>query len=321
MKQLLEVINRGILRGLNENENNIELLTDLDDENLDQMDSIQTKSINNKIDIYIQSIKQQLIDAINTIQISDRLKEIINNPNNFRTFKGVIKANDKGHLKELIWIGQKLLGDTGNFNWIDTSVITDMYDLFRRNTKFNGHIELWDVSNVTTMSFMFSNSDFNGDLSKWDVSNVTTMDRMFSHSKFTGENGDITGWDVSNVEDMSFMFTHTKFNQPIGKWNIHNVRDISGMFGQTNYFNQDISDWDIRNITGMSTLFYCAKSFNKDLSKWDVSHVEDMNYMFYSAKSFNQDISKWKINKACKTEDIFTNCPIKREYKPKMLKN
>jgi hypothetical protein len=33
MKQLLESINRGILRGLREN--NIELLTDLDDDNLD----------------------------------------------------------------------------------------------------------------------------------------------------------------------------------------------------------------------------------------------------------------------------------------------
>jgi len=33
MKRLLEAINRGILRGLNEN--NIKLLTDLDDENLD----------------------------------------------------------------------------------------------------------------------------------------------------------------------------------------------------------------------------------------------------------------------------------------------
>jgi hypothetical protein len=33
MKKILEVINRGILKGLNEN--NIELLSDLDDENLD----------------------------------------------------------------------------------------------------------------------------------------------------------------------------------------------------------------------------------------------------------------------------------------------
>jgi hypothetical protein len=33
MKKLLEAINRGILKGLNEN--NVELLADLDDENLD----------------------------------------------------------------------------------------------------------------------------------------------------------------------------------------------------------------------------------------------------------------------------------------------
>jgi DNA-dependent RNA polymerase auxiliary subunit epsilon len=33
MERLLEAINRGILKGLNEN--NIEFLTDLDDENLD----------------------------------------------------------------------------------------------------------------------------------------------------------------------------------------------------------------------------------------------------------------------------------------------
>jgi hypothetical protein len=33
MKKLLEAINRGLLRGLNEN--NIELLADLDDDNID----------------------------------------------------------------------------------------------------------------------------------------------------------------------------------------------------------------------------------------------------------------------------------------------
>ena len=49
MHKLLEVINRGILRGLNEN--NIELLTDLSDDRLDQLDSIQTKSINTKTNV------------------------------------------------------------------------------------------------------------------------------------------------------------------------------------------------------------------------------------------------------------------------------
>jgi len=45
----------------------------------------------------------------------------------------------------------QILGYGGNFNWIDTSKITDMSKLFMDNSYFNGHIELWDVSNVTNM--------------------------------------------------------------------------------------------------------------------------------------------------------------------------
>ena len=81
MKQLLESISRGILKGLREN--NIELLADLDDENLDQLDQLQHKSINKKVNY---SIKRRLIDSINTQQISRRLKEKINNPKNYSIF-------------------------------------------------------------------------------------------------------------------------------------------------------------------------------------------------------------------------------------------
>ena len=88
MKKLLEAINRGILRGLNEN--NIELLTDLGDSELD-LDSIQNKSVNNKIDY---SIKQQLINAIQSVNMHSRLKQIINDPSNFDKFKGIIKVTN-----------------------------------------------------------------------------------------------------------------------------------------------------------------------------------------------------------------------------------
>ena len=49
------------------------------------------------------------------------------------------------------------------------------------------------------MYCMFSDSKFNGDISEWNVSNVTSMAGMFKDSKF---NGDISEWDVSNVTDM-----------------------------------------------------------------------------------------------------------------------
>ena len=91
---------------------------------------------------------------------------------------------------------------------IDTSKITDMIGLFNGideieySRDFSG-IELWNVSNVTNMSFMFTNSSFNKDISAWNVSNVTDMRYMFSISPF---NQDISSWDVSNFTDMSCMF-------------------------------------------------------------------------------------------------------------------
>jgi hypothetical protein len=35
-----------------------------------------------------------------------------------------------------------------------------------------GEPDAWDVSNVTDMSYMFSNSKFKGDISKWDISSL-----------------------------------------------------------------------------------------------------------------------------------------------------
>ena len=237
MKKLLEAINSGILRGLNEN--NIELLADLDDENLGQLDSIQAKSVNNKIDGYIQSVKHQLIDSINTKQISNKLQQLINDPENFDKFKGLIKANNSWHLKQLIWIGEELFGYDGNFNWIDTSEITDMSQLFF-NAMFNGHIELWDTSNVTDMSQMFCYArQFNQPIGDWDVSNVTDM-----HSMFNGA---------------------TKFNQPIGDWDVSNVTNMKYMFDNARKFNQPIRDWDVSNVTQyFHIFFYCPINIKKE---------------------------------------------------------
>jgi surface protein len=37
------------------------------------------------------------------------------------------------------------------------------------------------------MSYMFENSKFNGDISNWDVSNVINMFCMFDSSEFNGD--------------------------------------------------------------------------------------------------------------------------------------
>ena len=66
-----------------------------------------------------------------------------------------------------------------NLNFIDTSYITDMSELFK-GVKHNFDVTDWDVSHVTDMSFMFADcTHFNCDLSAWDTRNVKDMKYMF----------------------------------------------------------------------------------------------------------------------------------------------
>ena len=68
----------------------------------------------------------------------------------------------------------------------------------------------------------------------------------------------------------------------------------------------------------MLYMFY-QSNFDGDISNWNVSKVKYMFYMFLNSK-FNKDISNWKIDKNCDTHDMFLDCYIKDEYKPKLSK-
>ena len=205
--------------------------------------------------------------------------------------------------------------------------VTNLSSMFSgTNTSIN-KIEQWDFSNVTDMSYMFSNTQFNQDISSWNVSNVNLMEGMFYYASQFNNGGQPLNWGnkTSNVNYMSYMFGYaTVFNQDISSWNVSNVLSTSGMFSRSN-FNQDISGWDVSKVVNMSdmfkfstqfnnggqplnwgnktgnvqqmqSIFYGANSFNQDISGWDVSKVVTMEFMFYNATSFNIDISSWDIS-------------------------
>ena len=97
-----------------------------------------------------------------------------------------VRPTTKGELKDLIKLELERQGLDADLNFIDTSQITDMYELFYKLNIRNIKIDEWDVSNVTCMVDMFLNcSEFNCDLSAWDVSNVEDASYMLTGcSKF-----------------------------------------------------------------------------------------------------------------------------------------
>ena len=112
---------------------------------------------------------------------------------------------------------------------INTCLATNPEDGLCSDSEY-GAMPTWDVSQVTDMSYAFTQIvNFNGDISDWDVSNVTTMFGMFSLT--------------------------AAFNQDIGSWDVSNVTDMEVMFYQASAFNQDISSWCVANIDLEPTQF------------------------------------------------------------------
>lgn len=93
-----------------------------------------------------------------------------------------VRPQTKSELRSIIKHELEKQGPDADLNFIDTSKITDMSNLFWSLNVRKIKIEWWNVSNVTNMSGMFSFCyDFNCDLSHWDVSNVKNMNFMFAH--------------------------------------------------------------------------------------------------------------------------------------------
>ncbi len=145
-----------------------------------------------------------------------------------------LKVANKRALQAEIAKAIRARGNNVNLNYIDTSDVTDMSDLFSNNTTFNGDISKWNTSRVTDMSLMFYYaSAFNQPLNNWNVSRVTNMSQMFYYA--TSFNQPLDTWDVSKVAHTDFMFrSATAFNQDISGWADNKRRGVYGMFKGAN---------------------------------------------------------------------------------------
>ena len=146
------------------------------------------------------------------------------------------------------------------------------------------------------------------DISKWNVSNVTSMYYMFSYcSKFCSR---LDNWDVSKVTNMRGMFNRCNiFNSPLYKWDVSRVNNMNRMFFRASYFNQDIRYWNVSNVTDISFMFVRAYRFHQDLHRWNkkswaTDYNEGMFEHCYNQAQNNIAYNYWPPNSPRSYTDI-----------------
>jgi surface protein len=181
---------------------------------------------------------------------------------------------------------------------------TSLAYCFYKCSNFDSNISLWNTSNVTNMSYMFSGG--------WYSPSTTPVDVPMIF------NQDISAWNTSNVTNMTYMFAcgnrNASFNKNLSNWDTHNVTNMSVMFAGCTAFNNDSNalitngnKWDTSKVTQMYTMFCVCTNFNQDINNWNTSNVNTMNDMFNSCTNFNQDIGSWITSKVTTMYNMFQN--------------
>jgi surface protein len=182
-----------------------------------------------------------------------------------------------------------------NISSWNVSGVSSMSYLFADAVRFIGNVSMWDVSNVYEFTFAFSGcSEFNGNLSSWNTASALYMDGMFSGAaKFRGEG--LSYWDTSTVLYFDSMFKDAvSFISDLSSWDVSMVSSMNSMVGIfCRQCLHSIFSWLKLMLTFLFFQFDGAASFNSDISQWNVSSVMDASYMFFGAASFNYSLCPW----------------------------
>ncbi len=172
----------------------------------------------------------------------------------------------------------------------DLSQVTSLGYMFFQS-QVNSNLNDWDISSITSTLNMFGETPFNQDLSGWDTSSITDMRYMFGNA--SDFNGDVSNWNTGSAVQMEGVFAGSAFNKPLDDWDTSSATSMRYMFAVNNAFNQPLAAWDTSQVIDMSQMFYLATSFNQPIDSWDTGNVTDMSNMFSQASAFDQPLGSW----------------------------
>lgn len=157
-------------------------LDDFDDEESVQHVKSRIKNID-QTDLFIQSRFLRNEDGPLTAMDLIAIKDL-----NSGNCDGKLKVTDTHQLIEILkrvyklYETNKISWQSANYNWIDTSNVTVMLNLFQnafgdKRSEFNGDISKWETGAVRNMLGIFEGcKSLKCDISNWNVSSVKLWD-------------------------------------------------------------------------------------------------------------------------------------------------
>ena len=180
-------------------------------------------------------------------------------------------------------------------------------------------LENINTSNTTHMGYMFQRSGSLGSLNlgTWNVSNVTSMTHMFSDAVGLATISGLGNWNTSRLENTSNMFGRTsslsiESLQGVQGWNMGSVTNMASMFSRTGASGPlNLSAWNVSSATNMSSLFYNAHHITcvGNLSGWNTGNVNNMRSMFHQARSLTkiEGLQTWNTSRVTTMHGMFAN--------------
>ena len=206
------------------------------------------------------------------------------------------------------------------------SITTSGYNIgvFVRLRPSNGssiNLSNWDVSNITTLNFLFNNCEFNLfgagagvaiDISNWNIRNITNMNYAIWNIRL-GQM-ETLNWNLQSTQSMVGMFGYSNFNSNLNFIfpQTSTSVNLSLMFDHAGYFNKNISTrtvgtttyWDVSKVTNISNMFQNASSFNNGGAAGDTTNP--LNWVFTGTPNY----SNWHAGSPLTAENGLTTPPL-----------
>ena len=159
--------------------------------------------------------------------------------------------------------------------------------------------DIYDFSNVTDMTYMFSDCSSLQSIPNLNTSNATNMTYMFTGC---AKLQNVPYFNTHNVTNMEYMFSGCTSLQSIPLLDTVNVQIMGGMFRDcSNVFEFPLLD--TRNVTDMVCLFLNCNKITT-IPQLDTTKVTNMIGMFYGCSSL-QSIPLLECGKATLMNNFF----------------